>query len=95
MGGAVFILNAGFRQLALLSVPSIIKGVSMNKKYEHKNNTGTAFLNDKEGNERRPDLKGSAKIDEEDYLVACWLKKSESGKEYYSMSFEKKSEAPF
>jgi hypothetical protein len=57
--------------------------------YKHKENSGSTFLNDKEGNERRPDYKGSADIGGEDYYVAMW------SKEYYHISFEKKSDAPF
>jgi len=63
--------------------------------YKHKKNSGSAFLNDKEGNEKRPDYKGSTDIDGEDYYVALWHRESGSGKEYYYISLEKKSEAAF
>lgn len=60
--------------------------------YEQKNMKGGAFHNDKKGNERAPDYKGSAKIEDKDYWVAIWNAKSQEGKEYLSISFELKGE---
>jgi len=67
----------------------------METTYKHKENSGSVFLNDKEGNDRRPDYKGSADIGGEDYYVAMWRRETKDGKEYLSMSLEKKGEVPF
>ena len=67
----------------------------MDTTYKHKTNSGSAFLNDKEGNERRPDYKGSADIGGEDYYIAMWKREMKDGKEYFYVSLEKKGEAPF
>ena len=67
----------------------------METTYKHKENSGSGFLNDKEGNDRRPDYKGSADIGGEDYYVAMWRRETKDGKEYLYMSLEKKGEVPF
>jgi uncharacterized protein (DUF736 family) len=62
---------------------------------EYDNNlTGVLFKNDKGDNEKRPDYKGSASINGEEFNVSAWIreKKDGSGK-YMSMKYEAK-EAP-
>lgn len=57
------------------------------------NMKGVLFPNDKQGNDRRPDYRGSAVIEGVDYNISVWVKKSKkSGDEYLSLSFEKKGE---
>ena len=57
------------------------------------NMKGVLFPNDKQGNDRRPDYRGSAVIEGVDYNISAWVKKSKkSDDEYLSLSFEKKGE---
>ena len=60
--------------------------------YEHKENSGSIFRNDKEGTEARPDYTGTAKIDGVDYRVASWVNTTQEGKEYLSLKFELQKE---
>ena len=60
--------------------------------YEHKENSGSIFRNDKEGKEARPDYTGTAKIDGVDYRVASWVNTTQEGKEYLSLKFELQEE---
>jgi hypothetical protein len=57
------------------------------KPFEQKDNTGAMFKNDKEGNDKRPDIKGSATINGKKMLVSGWKKVSESFQSYYVLSF--------
>jgi hypothetical protein len=61
--------------------------------YEHKDNTGSMFANDRKSGESDPDRKGSALIDGVEYWVNGWIKKSKNGKPYMSLSFKPKSGA--
>ena len=60
--------------------------------YEHKENSGSIFRNDKEGKEARPDYTGTAKVDGVDYRVASWVNTTQEGKEYLSLKFELQEE---
>lgn len=54
---------------------------------------GVLFKNDKQGNEKRPDYRGSCVIDNVDFNVSGWIKESKkSGDKYMSLKFEKKGE---
>lgn len=56
------------------------------------NLSGVLFKNDKQGNEKRPDYKGSCEIDGSSMWVSAWVreKKDGSGK-YMSLTFEHKT----
>jgi uncharacterized protein (DUF736 family) len=54
------------------------------------NNSGALFKNDKEGNESRPDYRGSAEINRVEYWVSAWIKTSKGGSKYMSLRFEPK-----
>lgn len=56
-------------------------------KFEHKENTGSVFVNDKKGNDKAPDLKGQLNIDGKLYNVAMWVKEGNKGK-FYSIKVE-------
>jgi len=56
-------------------------------KFEHKENTGSVFTNDKKGNEKAPDLKGQVNVGGKLYDVAMWVKEGNNGK-YYSMKVD-------
>lgn len=52
--------------------------------YEIKDNTFTLFVNDKGGNDKRPDYTGKGKIDGKDVRVSVWKRTSANGTEYLS-----------
>lgn len=54
--------------------------------YELKLNTFSAFANDKNGNEKKPDWTGKINIAGKEMRVAIWKRKSASGIEYLSGS---------
>lgn len=51
------------------------------------NNRGSLFVNDKGGNESRPDYKGIATINGVNYDVAGWKQTAKSGVKYLSLKF--------
>ena len=53
------------------------------------NLTGVLFKNDKQGNEKRPDYKGSAEIEGVQYWVSAWVRDTAKGK-CLSMKYERK-----
>jgi uncharacterized protein (DUF736 family) len=65
------------------------------KEYDN-NNRGVLFKNDKDGNDKRPDYRGSATINGVDLNISAWIKRSQkTGDAYMSLSFEpKKAAAP-
>lgn len=58
-----------------------------------KNLTGVLFKNDKDGNEKRPDYKGSAEIEGVQYWVSAWIREGAKGK-FMSMKYERKEQQP-
>ena len=60
--------------------------------YEKKDGDISIFANDKQGNDKRPDFKGSALIDGKEYDVALWTRQSQTGKKYISGSIKLKQE---
>jgi uncharacterized protein (DUF736 family) len=54
---------------------------------------GVLFRNDKSGNEKRPDYRGSAVINNVDYNLSAWIKSSQkTGDKYMSIKIEAKGE---
>jgi uncharacterized protein (DUF736 family) len=54
---------------------------------------GVLFKNDKKGNEKRPDYRGSAVINNVDYNLSAWIKASQkTGDKYMSIKIEAKGE---
>ncbi len=49
-------------------------------------NRGVLFVNDKDGNEARPDFTGKINVNGEDYRIAAWKKESKAGGEFLSIS---------
>jgi len=47
---------------------------------------GVLFHNDKEGNDKRPDLTGNCEIDGTKYRIAAWNKISKTGNQFLSIS---------
>jgi hypothetical protein len=64
--------------------------------YQHKENTGTMFRNDKREKDSEPEYKGSANIDGRDYWVSSWINETKAGVKYMKFSFtpmEKKQQS--
>ena len=55
------------------------------------NLSGVLFRNDKEGNDKRPDYKGSAEIEGVQYWVSAWIRDGAKGK-FMSMKYERKEQ---
>lgn len=58
--------------------------------YELKNGQGSAFKNDKKGNEKAPDIQGTFMIHDKEVKLAMWVKESSSGSKYFSIKVEDK-----
>ena len=57
------------------------------------NMRGVLFKNDKEGNEKRPDYRGSCVINNVDMNVSGWIQRSKkTGDKFMSLKFESKGE---
>ena len=67
-----------------------------NMAYEQKNNSGSLFKNDRKTQLNHPDYKGSAFVGGKDMWVSAWVKESNGGKKFMSLSFTPKvqQEAP-
>ncbi len=64
------------------------------KEYDN-NMSGVLFKNDKKGNEKRPDYRGTAVIDGVDLNISAWIKASQkTGDKFMSLRFEPKQNAP-
>lgn len=54
-------------------------------------NRGVLFINDKkEDGDKKPDRTGSLNVDGVEYFLDGWIKKSESGKTFMSISVKRK-----
>ena len=54
-------------------------------------NRGVLFVNDKKENgDKKPDRTGSLNVDGVEYFLDGWIKKSESGKTFMSVSVKRK-----
>lgn len=59
--------------------------------YEQKPGQGILFVNDKKGNDKAPDRKGTVNIGGETYDIAGWLKEGQKGP-FLSLKVSKKGE---
>jgi len=58
-------------------------------------NRGVLFMNDKkEQGDKKPDRTGSLNVDGVEYFLDGWIKKSESGKMFMSLSVKRKDKQP-
>ena len=55
-------------------------------------NTGALFKNDKQGNEKWPDYRGSINVGGDEYWLNAWLKTSKKGEKFMSLSVKPKDE---
>lgn len=53
---------------------------------------GALFKNDRKESEKHPDYKGALNVGGVDYELAAWLKTSNAGKKYMSLSVKPKGE---
>jgi hypothetical protein len=60
--------------------------------YQQKDNSGSIFKNERKEQENHPDGKGSALIDGVEYWVSSWNRTSSSGKQFRSLSFQRKEQ---
>lgn len=62
--------------------------------FEYNDNTGSLFQNDKEGNPKRPDYRGKAKIDGKMLNISAWIKETKKGGKFLSMNFQTEGDQP-
>ena len=53
-------------------------------------NRGALFLNDKQGNDKRPDMKGPLNVDGAEYVVSAWARRTKAGDKMLSLRIEPK-----
>ena len=58
--------------------------------YEPKDNTGSLWQNDKKEKDSHPDRTGSITVDGKEYWINGWLKKTQEGKPWLSLSVKPK-----
>ena len=58
--------------------------------YEQKDNSGSIFKNDRKESANHPDAKGSCMIDGVEYWISSWNKKTQDGKDWRSLAFQRK-----
>ena len=60
--------------------------------FEHKDNSGSIFRNDRREKDSHPTHTGSAKIDGVEYWISAWVNETGGGKKYFSLKFRPKDE---
>lgn len=55
--------------------------------FKHKDNTGSIFSNDKKGNEKAPDYKGTINVEGKEFSIALWVREGNKGK-FFSTKIE-------
>jgi hypothetical protein len=58
--------------------------------YQQKDNSGSIFKNDRKESANHPDAKGSCMIDGVEYWISSWNKKTQDGKDWRSLAFQRK-----
>jgi len=59
--------------------------------YEHKENSGSIFKNEKREKDTHPHMTGTALIDGKEYWVSAWTKEGQKGR-WQSLAFKPKEE---
>jgi len=62
----------------------------MNERQYNDTNRGVMFRNTFKQNEKQPDLRGKLNIEGKEYELVCWVKMSQKGREFYSLSVKEK-----
>lgn len=60
--------------------------------YQHKENSGSLFKNDKREKDSQPQAKGSALIDGVEYWVSAWTNTKDDGTRWQALRFERKEQ---
>jgi uncharacterized protein (DUF736 family) len=55
-------------------------------------NSGALFKNDKGDNPKRPDYTGSINVEGKDFWISSWIKTSQKGTKFMSLSVQAKEE---
>ena len=58
--------------------------------FEHKDNSGSIFRNDKRDNDRQPTHQGSCKINNQEFWISAWVNETKAGAKYFSLKFQPK-----
>tara|TARA_R110002072_G_scaffold301358_1_gene480910 strand:+ start:177 stop:425 length:249 start_codon:yes stop_codon:yes gene_type:complete len=56
--------------------------------YEHKENKGSMFPNDQDGNTSRPIHKGTINVDGTLYTISAWQNETKSGKKWLKLQVQ-------
>lgn len=51
-------------------------------------NSGAIFINDKQGNEKRPDYTGKLNVEGKQFYISAWVKDSNQGNKFLSISIK-------
>ncbi len=60
--------------------------------YEPKDGSGSLFKTDRKESDNQPDYKGQIMVGGVQYWLSAWIKKSESGRTYMSLSVQRPEE---
>jgi uncharacterized protein (DUF736 family) len=60
--------------------------------YEHKENSGSLFRNDRKEKETHPDYKGACLVNGVKMEIAAWIKERNDGSKFMSLRFEEPRE---
>lgn len=58
------------------------------------NMTGALFVNDKQGNDKRPDYRGTCEIQCVTFKISGWKRTTKTGEKMLSLRFEPKEQQP-
>jgi hypothetical protein len=58
--------------------------------YEQKDNSGSLFVNERKEKDTHPDRQGTIMVDGREYWISGWLKKTQDGTPWLSLSVKPK-----
>lgn len=61
--------------------------------FEQKDNSGALFRNERKEQENHPDHTGTCKIMGREFYLSAWVRESNNGKRFFSLSFKPKDNA--
>lgn len=60
--------------------------------FEHKENSGSLFKNDRRETENHPNYKGDGLINGKEVWISAWVKETKTGSKFMSISFQNKND---